>query len=158
MFSKFHCASTMKWREHNNLADSARLVKTKPVRFADNPCQDHMAERVGFDLRYAKIENSVVCRHPRASALLRNAKRGCLPASSRKRSDRSRGFKSHFAKETRSSLAPPITPVRIIWRRGWDSNPRTACTVNGFRDRPVRPLRHLSWWSFWRRGWDSNPR
>ncbi len=30
------------------------------------------------------------------------------------------------------------------WRRGWDSNPRTACTVNGFRDRPVRPLRHLS--------------
>ncbi len=30
------------------------------------------------------------------------------------------------------------------WRRGWDSNPRTACAVNGFRDRPVRPLRHLS--------------
>ena len=30
------------------------------------------------------------------------------------------------------------------WRRGWDSNPRTACTVNGFRDRPIRPLWHLS--------------
>ena len=31
-----------------------------------------------------------------------------------------------------------------IWRRGRDSNPRNACTLNGFRDRPVRPLRHLS--------------
>ena len=30
------------------------------------------------------------------------------------------------------------------WRRGRDSNPRTTCAVNGFRDRPVRPLRHLS--------------
>src|SRR5215210_5820689 len=27
-------------------------------------------------------------------------------------------------------------------RRGWDSNPRTTCAVNGFQDRPVRPLRH----------------
>ena len=32
----------------------------------------------------------------------------------------------------------------LKWRRGWDSNPRMACTINGFRDRPVRPLRHLS--------------
>ncbi len=30
------------------------------------------------------------------------------------------------------------------WRRGWDSNPRTGCPVNGFRDRPIRPLWHLS--------------
>ena len=30
------------------------------------------------------------------------------------------------------------------WRRGWDSNPRSACTDNGFRDRPDRPLWHLS--------------
>src|SRR6185312_5299420 len=30
------------------------------------------------------------------------------------------------------------------WRRGWDSNPRYACTHNGFRDRPDRPLRHPS--------------
>src|SRR5579883_1756969 len=29
-------------------------------------------------------------------------------------------------------------------RRGWDSNPRTACTVNGFQDRPDQPLRHPS--------------
>src|SRR5471032_34232 len=31
-----------------------------------------------------------------------------------------------------------------VWRRGWDSNPRYACTHNGFRDRPDRPLWHLS--------------
>ena len=30
------------------------------------------------------------------------------------------------------------------WRRGWDSNPRYAHTHNGFRDRPDRPLWHLS--------------
>ena len=29
-----------------------------------------------------------------------------------------------------------------VQRRGWDSNPRGACTPNGFQDRPVRPLRH----------------
>ena len=30
------------------------------------------------------------------------------------------------------------------WRRGWDSNPRCPDGHNGFRVRPVRPLRHLS--------------
>ena len=35
-------------------------------------------------------------------------------------------------------------PGAAVWRRGWDSNPRTARTVNGFRDRPIRPLWHLS--------------
>jgi len=30
------------------------------------------------------------------------------------------------------------------WRRGWDSNPRYGCPHNGFRDRPNRPLWHLS--------------
>ena len=29
-----------------------------------------------------------------------------------------------------------------LWRWGWDSNPRYACAYNGFRDRPVQPLRH----------------
>ena len=44
----------------------------------------------------------------------------------------------------RSDRAHRRAARRNSWRRGWDSNPRTACTVNGFRDRPVRPLRHLS--------------
>ena len=30
------------------------------------------------------------------------------------------------------------------WRRGRDSNPRTSCPAIGFRDRPIRPLWHLS--------------
>ena len=33
--------------------------------------------------------------------------------------------------------------IRLL-RRERDSNPWTANAVNGFRDRPVRPLRHLS--------------
>jgi site-specific DNA recombinase len=32
----------------------------------------------------------------------------------------------------------------LNWRRGWDSNPRYACTHNGFRDRHNRPLCHPS--------------
>lgn len=31
-----------------------------------------------------------------------------------------------------------------IWRRDRDLNPRYCCQYNGFRIRPVRPLRHLS--------------
>lgn len=34
--------------------------------------------------------------------------------------------------------------TRGKWRRGRDSNPRTPCRVNGFRDRRNRPLCHLS--------------
>ena len=33
---------------------------------------------------------------------------------------------------------------RTSWRRGWDSNPRYGYPYNGFRDRPIRPLWHLS--------------
>jgi hypothetical protein len=29
-------------------------------------------------------------------------------------------------------------------RRGWDSNPRRACTLSGFQDRRIRPLCHPS--------------
>ncbi len=35
-------------------------------------------------------------------------------------------------------------PFANVWRRGRDSNPRYSREYNGFRDRPVRPLRHLS--------------
>ena len=34
-------------------------------------------------------------------------------------------------------------PKKIL-RRERDSNPRTGEPVNGFRDRPIRPLWHLS--------------
>src|ERR1700676_3664920 len=34
--------------------------------------------------------------------------------------------------------------IRESPRRGRDSNPRYGCPYNGFRDRPDRPLRHLS--------------
>ena len=30
-----------------------------------------------------------------------------------------------------------------IWRRGWDSNPRTSCPVAGFQDQCFQPLSHL---------------
>ena len=35
-----------------------------------------------------------------------------------------------------------VSGFGLIRRRGWDSNPRTSCPVNGFQDRAVRPLRH----------------
>ena len=30
------------------------------------------------------------------------------------------------------------------WRKGWDSNPRWACTHGGFQDRCLKPLGHPS--------------
>ena len=42
-------------------------------------------------------------------------------------------------------IAVSIAQRKLLnWRRGWDSNPRYARAYNGFRDRPVRPLRHPS--------------
>ena len=37
-----------------------------------------------------------------------------------------------------------LRPVRGWERRGWDSNPRSACTDSGFQDRCDRPLCHPS--------------
>ena len=34
---------------------------------------------------------------------------------------------------------------RFRWRRERDSNPRRPESLNGFRDRPIRPLWHPSW-------------
>ncbi len=31
-----------------------------------------------------------------------------------------------------------------FWRKEWDSNPRYPYGYNGFRDRPIQPLSHLS--------------
>ena len=39
-----------------------------------------------------------------------------------------------------SAIFPPIS----FWRKRWDSNPRTACTVAGFQDRFLKPLGHSS--------------
>ena len=52
-------------------------------------------------------------------------------------------FGIHVAGGAEFPLAPPAERPDV-WRRGGDSNPRNACAFNGFRDRPVQPLRHLS--------------
>jgi hypothetical protein len=41
-----------------------------------------------------------------------------------------------------SAIRNPRSSIR--WRRGWDSNPRNPYGFNGFRDRPIQPLSHLS--------------
>jgi len=48
------------------------------------------------------------------------------------------------ATESGLPAAPGVPSFVPKWRRGWDSNPRYACTHNGFRDRRLRPLGHLS--------------
>src|ERR1700730_647233 len=34
--------------------------------------------------------------------------------------------------------------ILLVWRRGWDSNPRYGCPYAAFRVRCIRPLCHLS--------------
>ena len=41
-----------------------------------------------------------------------------------------------------TELQQGVTQSR--WRRGWDSNPRWACTHGGFQDRCLKPLGHPS--------------
>ena len=44
-------------------------------------------------------------------------------------------------------FGPPGAWSPILkWRRGWDSNPRWLLRHNGFRDRHLKPLGHLSAW------------
>jgi site-specific DNA recombinase len=64
------------------------------------------------------------------------------------------GSKSRLLQTLTAQGSGNAVPTQgLKWRRGWDSNPRWAQTHNGFRDRPDRPLRHLSalWGSSWRR-------
>src|SRR5690554_705538 len=60
-----------------------------------------------------------------------------------------------------SSISPCLYMNLVIkdWRRGWDLNPRDAHAPNGFRDRHIRPLCHLSMLCFllqrslWKNSW-----
>ena len=54
--------------------------------------------------------------------------------------------------QPRRSARKKPAAVSGLLRRGRDSNPGTLERVNGFRDRPVRPLRHLSYFSACCRG------
>lgn len=37
-----------------------------------------------------------------------------------------------------------VPTLGLKWRKGWDSNPRWACTHGGFQDRCLKPLGHPS--------------
>ena len=73
------------------------------------------------------------------------------------RSPRRRGFAA--CRQTRDSSTGPAIPIYQdphdggpdIWRWERDSNPRYPRRYNGFRDRPVQPLRHPTTGAFWRR-------
>ena len=52
--------------------------------------------------------------------------------------------------ETRCGLLAQIPEILSSnWRRGWDSNPRYACTHDGFQDRSIKPLWHPSGSGSW---------
>jgi hypothetical protein len=53
---------------------------------------------------------------------------------------------SHPRNPRLALCSPGAEFVRVSegWRRGWDSNPRYLVRHNGFRDRPIQPLSHLS--------------
>ena len=89
---------------------------------------DHVLDLVDAGIDRHPIRARAGARHPRRSA---------------------RGSRREYQ---HSDDPPPARPTsrcthsspkgRENRRRGWDSNPRNACTFNGFQDRPVRPLRH----------------
>ena len=55
-----------------------------------------------------------------------------------------RGCATVWQNATAEALSGVKPPLAKKWRRGWDSNPRYACTHAGFQDRCIQPLCHLS--------------
>lgn len=53
------------------------------------------------------------------------------------------GFSGRGKEERLRRMSGRLTRS-AVWRRGWDLNPRSSYPDTGFRDRHVRPLRHLS--------------
>ena len=55
-------------------------------------------------------------------------------------------FSSSKMREARFWPEMKFEPTKAFpnWRRGRDSNPGWSCPHNGFRDRPIQPLWHLS--------------
>ena len=65
----------------------------------------------------------------------------CILVCTRMKRQHCRSWKS----ERKHCVRPVLGAILARnWRRDRDSNPGTPQRVNGFRDRPVRPLRHLS--------------
>src|SRR5262249_16865695 len=50
------------------------------------------------------------------------------------------GISDRAKRGLRSQHVQPMS----AWRKGWDSNPRGACTPGGFQDRCLKPLGHPS--------------
>ncbi len=61
-----------------------------------------------------------------------------------------RKHKVWIGRHMQCSLPSPRINLRApgrassVWRRGWDSNPRSSYPDSSFRDCPIRPLSHLS--------------
>lgn len=52
-------------------------------------------------------------------------------------------MRSH-ARCTQAPANNAYLSLAALERMRWDSNPRKPCDLNGFRDRPIRPLSHSS--------------
>ncbi len=104
-------------------------------RRARAPTADHHADHRRHRLRTRGIHQSPL---------------RCLPGKTRPaRRAGARARLRPFLNEThpeRRATAPRIAVIVAFTcqRRGWDSNPRMACTIYGFQDRPNRPLWHPS--------------
>src|SRR6266478_4453026 len=89
-----------------------------------------LAERVGFEPteRFPAHSISSAANSTTLAPLPRNCRLPILSLSSRPDSNRQIGNQKSA----------------MLWRRGWDSNPRWALTHSGFRDRCTNPLCDLS--------------
>ena len=84
-------------------------------------------------------------KSPRRASLYGNGGLLCIPCQSFRRILRivaGESWKVTCASPRSTSTAP--WRACVGWRRGWDSNPRSSYPDYGFRDRPIRPLSHLS--------------
>ena len=109
-----------------------------PLPFTPHASRLHMAERVGFEVARAETARAPT---EGASPLVSSPRGGHIPRDPPVR-----------IPPSELSFSPTFLPLTFhasrftscMWRRGWDSNPRSHCWDACFPSMSIRPLSHLS--------------
>src|SRR5215471_10873695 len=86
------------------------------------------------------ISGSVTVRPPSGASVQAPVHNSERPKIERPPNLANGGISDRSKRGLRSQHVQPMS----AWRKGWDSNPRGACTPGGFQDRCLKPLGHPS--------------
>ena len=112
---------------------------SSPLPFTPHASHLHMAEKVGIRSRACR---NCTCSYRGGQPPRRLPTRGTHPPRSPLFESHPRSF--HALLHSRPLRFTPHVSHPSVWRRGWDSNPRSHCWDACFPSMSIRPLSHLS--------------